>query len=293
MLEEHDVDVIFSDISMPGLDGIALGRVLARFASPPQLVFVTAHDAARGRRLRPRRDRLRHEAGPQRAPARGRPSRRGQAGRGGYAGRRRAWDPRPLPRDRPGRGGRDDPGRARRGDPLRQPAPRSGGSRRPGDYARLHTADGSHLVRIPWRCSRSVGAEHGFVRIHRSTLVSLAHVTEVRMDHGRCAVAIGDVELQVSRRHTKGPARRAAEATRHGAAAIGGGRPRATSRRGCGSRAHAARREARADRAPRPPTSTSRPSSATSTSTGCVRAQLRLGAQRARAHGPGRRRASR
>ena len=44
MLEAHDVDVIFSDISMPGLDGMALGRVLARFAAPPQLVFVTAHE---------------------------------------------------------------------------------------------------------------------------------------------------------------------------------------------------------------------------------------------------------
>ncbi len=44
MLEAHEIDVIFSDISMPGLDGMALGRVLARFASPPQLVFVTAHE---------------------------------------------------------------------------------------------------------------------------------------------------------------------------------------------------------------------------------------------------------
>ena len=31
---------------MPDLDGIELGRVLRRFAAPPQLVFVSAYDSA-------------------------------------------------------------------------------------------------------------------------------------------------------------------------------------------------------------------------------------------------------
>ncbi len=44
MLESEKVDVVFSDISMPGLDGMELARVLARFASRPAVVFVTAHD---------------------------------------------------------------------------------------------------------------------------------------------------------------------------------------------------------------------------------------------------------
>jgi DNA-binding LytR/AlgR family response regulator len=39
-------DAIFVDVRMPGLDGVELGRVLRRFASPPQLVFVTAHEQA-------------------------------------------------------------------------------------------------------------------------------------------------------------------------------------------------------------------------------------------------------
>jgi DNA-binding LytR/AlgR family response regulator len=39
-------DAIFLDVRMPDLDGIELGRVLRRFASPPQLVFVTAHEQA-------------------------------------------------------------------------------------------------------------------------------------------------------------------------------------------------------------------------------------------------------
>jgi DNA-binding LytR/AlgR family response regulator len=39
-------DAIFLDVRMPDLDGLELGRVLRRFAAPPQLVFVTAYDNA-------------------------------------------------------------------------------------------------------------------------------------------------------------------------------------------------------------------------------------------------------
>ncbi|MBV9605494.1 MAG: response regulator transcription factor [Solirubrobacterales bacterium] len=39
-------DAIFLDVRMPDLDGVELGRVLRRFASPPQLVFVSAYDNA-------------------------------------------------------------------------------------------------------------------------------------------------------------------------------------------------------------------------------------------------------
>ncbi len=39
-------DAIFLDVRMPDLDGLELARVLRRFASPPQLVFVSAYDTA-------------------------------------------------------------------------------------------------------------------------------------------------------------------------------------------------------------------------------------------------------
>ncbi|HEY6397978.1 MAG TPA: LytTR family DNA-binding domain-containing protein, partial [Solirubrobacteraceae bacterium] len=39
-------DAIFLDVRMPDLDGVELGRVLRRFASPPELVFVSAYDHA-------------------------------------------------------------------------------------------------------------------------------------------------------------------------------------------------------------------------------------------------------
>lgn len=219
MLEAHEIDVIFSDISMPGLDGMALGRVLARFASPPQLVFVTAHEQhavdafalaatdyvmkpVRGERLAEAVRRVvakQDEAGMPPAPLGepGAPS--PSVGSGGGAGG--------------GVGGGAAGPAAPAGDET-IPVELGGVTRfitrsqiryaqASGDYARLHTADASHLVRIPLAVLEEKWADHGFIRIHRSTLVALPHVTEVRMDHGRCSVVIGDVELQVSRRHTR------------------------------------------------------------------------------------------
>src|SRR5450755_690177 len=44
VLDGEPVDVVFCDIKMPGLDGLDLARVLARFSLRPQVVFVTAYD---------------------------------------------------------------------------------------------------------------------------------------------------------------------------------------------------------------------------------------------------------
>src|SRR3982751_5343945 len=44
VLRDSDIDVVFLDIRMPGLDGMELARVLGRFAKPPAVVFVTAYD---------------------------------------------------------------------------------------------------------------------------------------------------------------------------------------------------------------------------------------------------------
>jgi len=43
-LQERHYDVVFLDVRMPGLNGIELGNVLRRFASPPAIVFVTAYE---------------------------------------------------------------------------------------------------------------------------------------------------------------------------------------------------------------------------------------------------------
>ena len=73
-----------------------------------------------------------------------------------------------------------------------------------GDYARLHTASGdAYLVRIPLSTLEEEWRSAGFQRIHRSLLVALAHVDEVRTEAGRCTVLVGEAELPVARRHTR------------------------------------------------------------------------------------------
>ncbi|HQV20767.1 MAG TPA: LytTR family DNA-binding domain-containing protein, partial [Gordonia sp. (in: high G+C Gram-positive bacteria)] len=49
-----------------------------------------------------------------------------------------------------------------------------------GDYARLHSSTGSHLVRIPLSTLESRWSDAGFLRVHRSYLVSLPMVTGLR-----------------------------------------------------------------------------------------------------------------
>jgi DNA-binding LytR/AlgR family response regulator len=238
VLDDRDVDVVFSDISMPGLDGMALARVISRFAVRPQVVFVTAHDehavdafalAATDYVMKPvREDRLaeaiRRVVAAQDAPG-PRPDRADQSV--GPVRRPSSWHPgqarpsgplappeHPADDDRAPRPGRPSGAGAPASEDLTIPVELGGVTRfitrsqvryaqAHGDYARLHTSSGSHLVRVPLSTLEEEWAGHGFVRIHRSTLVALPHIREVRIDHGRCAVLVGDIELQVSRRHTK------------------------------------------------------------------------------------------
>ena len=211
VLDGRDVDVVFSDISMPGLDGMALARVISRFAVRPQIVFVTAHDqhavdafalAATDYVMKPVRTerlseavrrvvRTRNElASPATSPPGTTP------GPGGRPGQNQPPAPPPPPEDETIPVELGGVTRFITRNQIRY-------AQAHGDYARLHTETGSHLVRVPLSVLEERWAEHGFVRIHRSTLVALPHVSEVRMDHGRCSVVVGAIELQVSRRHTK------------------------------------------------------------------------------------------
>ena len=70
-----------------------------------------------------------------------------------------------------------------------------------GDYVRLHTAQGSHLLRTTLSELERRWAAAGFLRVHRHTLVSLAHVDHVRLVEGRHEMWVGDMMLPVSRRH--------------------------------------------------------------------------------------------
>jgi len=186
IISQHPVDVVFLDIHMPGLSGFDLARALGRFERKPALVFVTADEdgaleafelAAVDYLLKPvRAERLERSV-------------------------------------------------TRVLDALHAPAPQTGPITRPemvpvtlgtttrmirrddiryvqayGDYARLHTDDGSYLVRIPLNDLERRWQEAGFVRIHRSYLVALAHVSRARLAADRPSVTSGGAELPVSRR---------------------------------------------------------------------------------------------
>jgi DNA-binding LytR/AlgR family response regulator len=182
LLQTLDVDAVFLDIQMPGLTGIELAHVLSRFRSPPAAVFVTAHDQhavdafelnAVDYVLKPVRE-----------------ERLAEAVRRVLATVRPESTEEQVPVERGG---------VTRFVPVSQ----IHYVEAEGDYARLHVADDSYLVRVPLNQLEQDWSDAGFLRIHRSILIATGFVDEVRIDGGRCSVVIDGRELQVSRRHTR------------------------------------------------------------------------------------------
>jgi DNA-binding LytR/AlgR family response regulator len=193
VLRDNDVDAVFLDIRMPGLDGMELARVLSRFARPPAIVFVTAYDdrAAEAFDLGVA-DYVRK---PVQADRVAESLRRVLAARlvpahPAVSGQRERHDDPTIPVELAG---------------TTRMLPRSAVQwvEAQGDYARLHTVDGSHLVRISLATLAERWAEAGFVRIHRSYLVQLKLIGELRLTNNGYVVLIGGRELPVSRRHTR------------------------------------------------------------------------------------------
>lgn len=200
-LNARRIDAVFLDINMPGLSGIELAGVLANFSERPAIVFVTAHDdkavaafdvGAIDYLLKPIRDdrldeAVRRAAGVQTADA-------GPA----------------EPADEPAKEPESDVVPAEVGG-VTHLVPRDsiGWVEAEGDYARLHSASGSHLVRIPLSTLETRWRDHGFQRVHRSYLVALRLVTGLRSTDGAMLVrlrangASPAVELPVSRRQAR------------------------------------------------------------------------------------------
>jgi DNA-binding LytR/AlgR family response regulator len=187
-LEDLDVDALFLDIRMPGLDGLDVARVLARFKAPPKVVFVTAYDehAVEAFDLRA----VDYLLKPVRAERLAEAVRRVVDALGAGTD--------PVATD-------DDETIAVELGGITRFVQRSDVRfvEAQGDYARLHTAGESHLVRVPLTTLEQEWAAAGFVRIHRSHLVSLRHIDEMRVDSGHWTVRVGDDVLQVSRRHSR------------------------------------------------------------------------------------------
>jgi len=189
LLEAEPVDALFLDIKMPGLDGMDVGRLVARFRAPPLLVFVTAYEehAVEAFELQAL-DYLRKPVHRERLSE---AVRRVVVARAGGADAEGSRDPdETIPVELGG---------------VTRFVPRSEVRyvEAHGDYARLHTAEGSHLVRVPLATLEERWADAGFLRIHRSHLVSLAHIDEIHVDEGRATVRLGETVLPVSRRHTR------------------------------------------------------------------------------------------
>ncbi|MFO7191492.1 MULTISPECIES: LytTR family DNA-binding domain-containing protein [Thermocrispum] len=191
MIQSEQFDAVFLDISMPGLDGLELASLLAKLNEPPVIVFVTAYDGhavtaygigAVDYLLKPvRAERLSAALA---KVVRMLPS--------------SAEEPPPQP------------------DALAAIPVESGGRTRyvrrsdvafveaHGDHVRLHTPSGVHAVRMPISRLEEYWEGTGFVRTHRSFLVALKAIKELRSDAVGGLLAhteLGDVP--VSRRHAR------------------------------------------------------------------------------------------
>ena len=73
-----------------------------------------------------------------------------------------------------------------------------------GDYVRLHTRTGSHLVRMPISRLEEHWRGVGYVRVHRSYLLAVRAVQELRSDVSGGLLAHTDAgDVPVSRRHAR------------------------------------------------------------------------------------------
>ncbi|WP_323379484.1 LytR/AlgR family response regulator transcription factor [Streptomyces durbertensis] len=195
-------DAVFLDISMPGLDGMDVARVVSMLSAPPTIVFVTASEShaieafgigAVDYLLKPvRPERLSESV-----------ARIARRGRGGASSpvadelavvqiehsRRTVF--------------------VRRDDIQYAEAH--------GDYVRLHTAEDTHLIRLSLSYLEEVWAPAGFVRVHRGYLVAVGWVHDLRVTSSAGLVACtpaGDVP--VSRRHARGLKEQLIDAARSG-----------------------------------------------------------------------------
>lgn len=190
LLQADDVDAVFMDIRMPGMDGLALARIIGRFAAPPPVVFVTAYDshavdafdiAAVDYLLKPiRAERL--------AQAVGRVQRQLDA----------EVEPHAAPAEPTDETIAVELGGTtryvKRSDIVYVEAQR--------DYVRLHTREAGHLVRIPLATLEEKWEAAGFLRVHRRYLVNANYVEGLRSTGGRTTVELGEGQsVPVSRRH--------------------------------------------------------------------------------------------
>jgi DNA-binding LytR/AlgR family response regulator len=198
-------DGLFLDVHMPEIEGMALARLLRRFADPPGVVFLTGHPDAAVEAFEVQaldfivkpvsRERL--EAALERIED--------------HAGRTAAAAT-PAPTDEPAPAGPDV---------VAVDNPKGGGKRlvrleqiqvaqANGDYARIHAPEGRFLLRTPLSQLEKDWVGSGFARVHRAYLVNLGHAVELRaLPNGTAVLVMRDgEEIPVARRNVAALRRR-------------------------------------------------------------------------------------
>jgi DNA-binding LytR/AlgR family response regulator len=200
---------IFLDVRMPDLDGLELGRVLRRFATPPQLVFVSAYDNAAVEAfelraldylLKPVSRRRLEEA----------------VERVSTAIELSAAEPSSGPTVQPAASGSES-------DTIAVATLRSGATRliarsailyvqSHGDFVRIVTADGRYLLRATLGDIERRWEPFGFVRIHRQYVANLHRAVELRPLFGGTAELLfpEGQTIPIARRHAAELSRRLA-----------------------------------------------------------------------------------
>jgi DNA-binding LytR/AlgR family response regulator len=203
-------DALFLDVQMPEIEGMALARLLRRFADPPAVVFLTGHpDAAVEAFEVQALDFLIKPVSRERLDA---------------ALRRVADHARPAPStagDAGGDGNGGGGGTPSRPDVVAVDNPKGGGKRlvrletiqaaqANGDYARIVCDDGRYLLRTPLTQLEKDWTPLGFARVHRAWLVNLAHAVELRAQQNGTAVLVlrDGTEIPVARRNVAALRRR-------------------------------------------------------------------------------------
>jgi DNA-binding LytR/AlgR family response regulator len=197
---------------MPEIEGMALARLLRRFADPPAVVFLTGHpDAAVEAFEVQALDFLIKPVSRERLDA---ALRR-------VADHARGAAPAAAAEGNGTEEGPADGAAPARPDVVAVDNPKGGGKRlvrleaiqaaqANGDYARIVTDDGRYLLRTPLTQLEKDWTAFGFARVHRAWLVNLAHAVELRAHQNGTAVLVlrDGTEIPVARRNVAALRRR-------------------------------------------------------------------------------------